>query len=186
MAFPVQIVVQETKALLQDLLPDTDYNVGVVALYSDGEGPAISDAGKTRKNPKHRLAARGAAFWAGLVFSCIRTYAKILTLFLCRDPVPRSGPRNLRVYDPTTNSLSVSWEPAKGPVTQYRITYAPTTGDPIEEYVSVLRDPHYLEQNGTSSSGICSPLCFCRQQYQQTETTLSCRTWIQTRLTTSK
>ncbi|XP_059208525.1 collagen alpha-1(XII) chain [Centropristis striata] len=87
-----------TTALLQQLLPDTDYNVGVVALYSDGEGPTISDAGKT---------------------------------------LPRSGPRNLRVYDPSTTTLSVSWEHADGPVTQYRITYAQTTGDPIEEFTVV-------------------------------------------------
>lgn len=47
----VQVVVPgtTTTALLQQLLPNTEYNVGVVALYSDGEGPAISDAGKTRK-----------------------------------------------------------------------------------------------------------------------------------------
>lgn len=51
--------------------------------------------------------------------------------------VPRSAPRNIRVYDPTTNTLSVSWEHAVGPVQQYRISYAPTTGDPIEEFVSV-------------------------------------------------
>ncbi|KAK9959388.1 hypothetical protein ABG768_009516 [Culter alburnus] len=51
--------------------------------------------------------------------------------------LPRSGPRNLRVYDPTTNSLSVTWEHAEGPVLQYRIGYAPTTGDPIEEFTSV-------------------------------------------------
>ncbi|XP_035530598.1 collagen alpha-1(XII) chain isoform X3 [Morone saxatilis] len=87
-----------TTALLQQLLPNTDYNVGVVALYSDGEGPAISDAGKT---------------------------------------LPRSGPRNMRVFDPTTSTLSVSWEHAEGPVMQYRITYAQTTGDPIEEYTTV-------------------------------------------------
>uniref|UniRef100_A0A7N8WLF5 Collagen, type XII, alpha 1a n=1 Tax=Mastacembelus armatus TaxID=205130 RepID=A0A7N8WLF5_9TELE len=87
-----------TTALLHQLLPDTDYNVGVVALYSDGEGPTIRDAGKT---------------------------------------LPRSGPRNMRVYDPTTTTLSVSWEHADGPVMQYRITYAPTTGDPIEEYTTV-------------------------------------------------
>uniref|UniRef100_A0A672IQK7 Collagen alpha-1(XII) chain n=1 Tax=Salarias fasciatus TaxID=181472 RepID=A0A672IQK7_SALFA len=87
-----------TTALLQQLLPNTDYNVGVVALYSDGEGPAISDDGKT---------------------------------------LPRSGPRNMRVYDPTTTTLSVSWEHAEGPVMQYRITYAQTTGDPIEEYTTV-------------------------------------------------
>ncbi|KAM9354603.1 collagen alpha-1(XII) chain [Pholidichthys leucotaenia] len=87
-----------TTALLQQLLPNTDYNVGVVALYSDGEGPSISDAGKT---------------------------------------LPRSGPRNMRVYDPTTTTLSVSWQPADGPVMQYRITYAQKTGDPIEEYTTV-------------------------------------------------
>lgn len=42
----------------------------------------------------------------------------------------------MRVYDPTTSTLSVSWEHAVGPVQQYRISYAPTTGDPIEEFVS--------------------------------------------------
>ncbi|XP_040916067.1 collagen alpha-1(XII) chain isoform X2 [Toxotes jaculatrix] len=87
-----------TTALLQQLLPDTPYNVGVVALYSDGEGPTVSDSGKT---------------------------------------LPRSGPRNMLVYDPTTTTLSVSWEHAEGPVMQYRITYAQTTGDPIEEYTTV-------------------------------------------------
>ncbi|CAM4650285.1 unnamed protein product [Leuciscus chuanchicus] len=51
--------------------------------------------------------------------------------------LPRSGPRNLRVYDPTTSTLSVNWEHAVGPVLQYRIAYAPTTGDPIQEFTSV-------------------------------------------------
>ncbi|KAG2468793.1 COCA1 protein, partial [Polypterus senegalus] len=51
--------------------------------------------------------------------------------------LPRSGPRNIRVYDPTTNSLTVNWEHADGPVQQYRIAYAPTTGDPIEEFTYV-------------------------------------------------
>lgn len=55
--------------------------------------------------------------------------------------VPRSGPRNIRVHDPTTNTLSVNWEHAEGPVVQYRITYVQTTGDPIEEYVSTFRIP---------------------------------------------
>ncbi|XP_077586812.1 collagen alpha-1(XII) chain isoform X3 [Stigmatopora nigra] len=87
-----------TTAYLPDLVPDTDYNVAVVALYSDGEGATIADNGKTR---------------------------------------PLGGPRNLRVYDPTTSTLSVDWEHADGPVTQYRITYAPKTGDPIEEFTTV-------------------------------------------------
>ncbi|RXM27373.1 Collagen alpha-1(XII) chain [Acipenser ruthenus] len=51
--------------------------------------------------------------------------------------LPRSGPRNLRVFDATTNSLSVNWDHAEGPVQQYRIIYAPTTGDPIEEFTFV-------------------------------------------------
>ncbi|KAI4875292.1 hypothetical protein NFI96_022562 [Prochilodus magdalenae] len=85
-------------ALLEQLVADTEYSVGVVAIYPDGEGEAVNDNGKT---------------------------------------LPRSGPRNLRVYDPTTNTLTVSWEHAVGPVQQYRISYAPTTGDPIEEYTSV-------------------------------------------------
>uniref|UniRef100_A0A6Q2ZEB7 Collagen alpha-1(XII) chain n=1 Tax=Esox lucius TaxID=8010 RepID=A0A6Q2ZEB7_ESOLU len=50
---------------------------------------------------------------------------------------PRSGPRDMRVYDPTTSSLTVAWEHAEGPVQQYKITYAPTTGDPIEEHTMV-------------------------------------------------
>nr|XP_023970152.1 collagen alpha-1(XII) chain isoform X1 [Chrysemys picta bellii] len=51
--------------------------------------------------------------------------------------IPRSGPRNLKVFDPTTNSLSVQWDHADGPVQQYRIIYSPTVGDPIDEYTTV-------------------------------------------------
>uniref|UniRef100_A0A8C9TJK8 Collagen type XII alpha 1 chain n=1 Tax=Scleropages formosus TaxID=113540 RepID=A0A8C9TJK8_SCLFO len=85
-------------ALLERLIPDTEYSVNVVALYADGEGPSVVGDGKT---------------------------------------LPRSAARNLRVYDPTTSTLSVTWDHADGPVQQYRITYAPTTGDPIEEYAVV-------------------------------------------------
>lgn len=51
-------------------------------------------------------------------------------------PVPRAGPRNMRVYDATTSSLTIGWDHAEGPVRQYRIAYAPMTGDPITEFVS--------------------------------------------------
>ncbi|KAJ8288713.1 hypothetical protein COCON_G00013720 [Conger conger] len=51
--------------------------------------------------------------------------------------LPRSGPRNMVVFDPTTSTLSVSWDHADGPVQQYRLTYAPTTGDPIDEFTVV-------------------------------------------------
>lgn len=88
------------------------------------------------------------------------------------------------MYDPTTSSLTVSWEPAKGPVTQYRITYAPTTGDPIEEYVSALR--HRRLEKPTNRFNHLLMLCSGRRQYQQTETTSSCPTWTQTPPTTSR
>uniref|UniRef100_A0A8C8F328 Collagen alpha-1(XII) chain n=1 Tax=Oncorhynchus tshawytscha TaxID=74940 RepID=A0A8C8F328_ONCTS len=87
-----------TTTLLDQLVPDTPYNVGVVAIYANGEGPPAEDKGTT---------------------------------------LPRSGPRNMRVYDATTSSLTVAWEHAEGPVHQYKITYAPTTGDPIEEHTMV-------------------------------------------------
>ncbi|XP_077409700.1 collagen alpha-1(XII) chain isoform X3 [Vanacampus margaritifer] len=51
--------------------------------------------------------------------------------------LPRAGPRNLRVFDATTNSLTIGWDHAEGPVRQYRIAYAPMTGDPITEYAVV-------------------------------------------------
>ncbi|XP_078504196.1 collagen alpha-1(XII) chain isoform X2 [Lissotriton helveticus] len=51
--------------------------------------------------------------------------------------LPRSGPRDMKVFDETTNSLSVSWEHADGPVQQYRIIYSPMVGDPIDEYTTV-------------------------------------------------
>ena len=40
-----------TETMLQQLLPDMPYNVAVVPLYEDGEGPAASDLGTTRKHP---------------------------------------------------------------------------------------------------------------------------------------
>lgn len=74
--------------------------------------------------------------------------------FMFPRSVPRSGPRNMRVYDPTTSTLSVSWEHAEGPVTQYRITYAQTTGDPIEEFVSMF----IIAPNFTVAYGLINSL----------------------------
>ncbi|XP_051908747.1 collagen alpha-1(XII) chain-like isoform X2 [Hippocampus zosterae] len=51
--------------------------------------------------------------------------------------LPRAGPRNMRVFEATTNSLTVGWDHAEGPVRQYRIAYAPMTGDPITQYAMV-------------------------------------------------
>ncbi|XP_041721920.1 collagen alpha-1(XII) chain [Coregonus clupeaformis] len=51
--------------------------------------------------------------------------------------LPRVGPRNLRVFDATTNTLTIVWDHAEGLVQQYKIAYAPTTGDPITEFTVV-------------------------------------------------
>ncbi|XP_029281105.1 LOW QUALITY PROTEIN: collagen alpha-1(XII) chain [Cottoperca gobio] len=51
--------------------------------------------------------------------------------------LPRGGPRNMRVYDATTSTLTLGWDHAEGPVRQYRIAYAPMTGDPITEFAVV-------------------------------------------------
>ena len=57
--------------------------------------------------------------------------------------MPRAGPRNMRVFDATTNTLTIGWDHAEGPVNQYKISYAPLTGDPITEFVSPPHlDPH--------------------------------------------
>lgn len=45
---------------------------------------------------------------------------------LCHSHVADQGPvRNLRVSEETTNSFRVSWQPAPGAVTRYRLTYEP-------------------------------------------------------------
>ncbi|KAM7368319.1 hypothetical protein PAMP_014547 [Pampus punctatissimus] len=51
--------------------------------------------------------------------------------------LPRAGPRNMRVFDATTNTLTIGWDHAEGPVRQYKISYAPMTGDPITEFTVV-------------------------------------------------
>ncbi|KAL2081858.1 hypothetical protein ACEWY4_021676 [Coilia grayii] len=48
--------------------------------------------------------------------------------------LPRAGPRNLRVFEATTSTLTIGWDHAEGPVMQYKIGYAPLTGDPITEF----------------------------------------------------
>ncbi|XP_059354175.1 collagen alpha-1(XII) chain-like isoform X2 [Carassius carassius] len=51
--------------------------------------------------------------------------------------LPRAGPRNMRVFETTTSTISIGWDHAEGPVQQYTIAYAPLTGDPITEFTVV-------------------------------------------------
>lgn len=94
---------------------------------------------------ERHVRTRAGVFWPDVLWHsssethrCFQQKCKNTFFFLFLCSVPRSAPRNLRVYDPTTTTLSVSWDHADGPVMQYRITYAQITGDPIEEYVSIF------------------------------------------------
>lgn len=55
--------------------------------------------------------------------------------------VPRAGPRNMRVFDPTTSSLTMSWDHAEGPVRQYKISYSPMGADPNSRVEIVSNQP---------------------------------------------
>lgn len=50
--------------------------------------------------------------------------------------VERSPVRNIRVYNPTTNTLNVRWEPASGDVQEYRVVYSPQSGTRPSQSVS--------------------------------------------------
>ncbi|XP_056623247.1 collagen alpha-1(XII) chain isoform X1 [Triplophysa dalaica] len=49
----------------------------------------------------------------------------------------RTPARNIQVYNPTTNTLNVRWEPASGDVLEYRVDYAPLSGARPSESVMV-------------------------------------------------
>lgn len=55
-------------------------------------------------------------------------------------PVPpavvRSAVKNIQVFNPTTNTLNVRWDPATGQVLQYRVVFTPVTGARPSDSVS--------------------------------------------------
>lgn len=51
-----------TSTVLQKLLPDTSYTVTVVPVYAEGDGPSLTDTGKTSE---YRPAQRGRGLQAG-------------------------------------------------------------------------------------------------------------------------
>lgn len=48
----------------------------------------------------------------------------------------RGSARDIQVYNPSPNSLDVRWDPAPGPVQQYRIVYSPVDGTRPSDSVS--------------------------------------------------
>lgn len=55
------------------------------------------------------------------------------------ETVERTPAKNIQVYNPTTNTLNVRWEPASGEVLQYRVVYAPLYGSQASDSVSPCR-----------------------------------------------
>ena len=47
MSLQEQVSESATKTVLEKLLPDTRYSVTVVPVYAEGDGPSLSDVGKT-------------------------------------------------------------------------------------------------------------------------------------------
>uniref|UniRef100_A0A672SC99 Collagen alpha-1(XII) chain n=1 Tax=Sinocyclocheilus grahami TaxID=75366 RepID=A0A672SC99_SINGR len=177
------------KVLLSKLLPDTMYTVTVLPVYAEGDGPQLSEKGKTiprvpprniqvynptpnslnvRWEPASGQVQQYRVNYAPL--SGIRPLESVLvpgninSAFLDQlvpdtpysvnvmavyadgegpgidgkgKTLPRAGPRNMRVFETTTSTISIGWDHAEGPVQQYTIAYAPLTGDPITEFTVV-------------------------------------------------
>ncbi|KAJ7341667.1 hypothetical protein JRQ81_006106, partial [Phrynocephalus forsythii] len=98
----------ENAIILENLTPDTLYDMSVTAIYPD-ESESDELIGSERTLP----------------------------IVPITTPVPKSGPRNLQVYNATSSSLTVKWDPATGRVQRYRITYRPASGDRPEQSTTV-------------------------------------------------
>lgn len=88
------------------------------------------------------LISLGIAPVVGEALLCV-----LITLFLNNLlSAPKSGPRNLQVYNATSNSLTIKWDPASGRVQKYRITYQPSTGEGSEQTVICFEQKHNLDK----------------------------------------
>uniref|UniRef100_A0A665VIL6 Collagen alpha-1(XII) chain n=1 Tax=Echeneis naucrates TaxID=173247 RepID=A0A665VIL6_ECHNA len=187
----VGLVGHTTTTVLDKLLPDTRYTVTVVPVYAEGDGPRLSDTGKTKPlgfarnlnlqvyNPTPNSLNTRWEPATGQVQQYRVTYTpltggrpaesvlvpgntnnafldnlipdmpydiQVAPLYADGEgaqvqgngrTLPRTGPRNMRVFDATTSTLTIGWDHAEGPVRQYKIAYAPLTGDPITEFAVV-------------------------------------------------
>uniref|UniRef100_A0A9J7XTS4 Collagen, type XII, alpha 1a n=1 Tax=Cyprinus carpio carpio TaxID=630221 RepID=A0A9J7XTS4_CYPCA len=155
----VQVSGSSTSTVLRNLQSDTEYTVAVVPVYAPGEGKRMSENGKTCElmKPFVILALSNEFPYSSIIYSPVTgtlCQTLLLSLFfmmllpLLSETVTRTPAKNIRVYNPTTNTLNVRWEPASGDVLQYRVAYAPLSGTRSPQSVLVPGNTHtaLLEQ----------------------------------------
>ncbi|XP_072906324.1 collagen alpha-1(XIV) chain isoform X2 [Hemitrygon akajei] len=109
--------------ILDDLLPGTEYEVSLSAIYSD---EAESEVVTVLETTLQQI---------------VTTAPTTTTTLPPTTVVVRSGIRNLVLDDETTFSVRVSWEPADSFITKYRVSYISLKGDRAEEAVSMVMVP---------------------------------------------
>lgn len=71
---------------------------------------------------------------------------------------------NLKVVDPTVNTLTVRWDPAVGNVRSYKVTYS-AEGDGEQRTVGAAWPQHpHLTSSSSLCPGLMCPLCRRRCQ----------------------
>lgn len=74
-------------------------------------------------------------------FRCAWILGQDCDVSLCVSE-PLTTVRNLRVYDPSTSTLSVRWDHAEGNPRKYKLFYAPVASG-AEELVIISGSKHY-------------------------------------------
>lgn len=124
-----QVSESTTKTVLDKLNPDTRYTIRVVPVYAEGDGPSLTDSGKTSESTQR---GQGSEVRGPHTHTPPSTPRPPSCLLL---PEPLGFARNLQVLDPTTSTLNVRWDPAEGNVREYIVIWVPASGIGEQEVV---------------------------------------------------